>query len=449
MNYSRSLSTLVAIIAVAGLQMAQSFGALITEPIPGAKVIDFSQFTSNVFLGSAGSQAQVGDLIGEDVVLSGQVEFGETLTIGTIPPVFVGYWGGASASRGYFVNALSYEDPRSPEPGLFSFEFANPVSAVAALVSFGAGNSHNDAFMRAYDADGVLLEEFALTLDAPFQDFTGEHRGIVRESAEISRVEFGAYSQQLRINVDDIQIPGVVDADGDGIADDVDNCPEVPNPGQEDLDGDGIGDVCDSDTDGDGVADDIDNCPLFANADQADSDGDGEGDVCDADIDGDGIANDVDECPFSILSATLVFAEIDSGVANYTLATGCSMADEFEAACDLASGYQELKKDGSLKQKKGPNANASDQAVARYLINLCAKNMETLASIYRKTGLLTKEEEKAVKKAIKNSQRDEQGRGSGGSSSGSSGKSGESGSSGSSDSGSSDKSGSSKKKGKK
>lgn len=37
----------------------------------------------------------------------------------------------------------------------------------------------------------------------------------------------------------------------------------------------------DDDSDGDGIADDIDNCPNIANADQADQDGDGFGDVCD------------------------------------------------------------------------------------------------------------------------------------------------------------------------
>jgi hypothetical protein len=36
-----------------------------------------------------------------------------------------------------------------------------------------------------------------------------------------------------------------MDTDGDGIQDDVDNCPDIPNPDQADTDGDGYGDVCD------------------------------------------------------------------------------------------------------------------------------------------------------------------------------------------------------------
>ena len=80
--------------------------------------------------------------------------------------------------------------------------------------------------------------------------------------------------------------PAVTDTDGDGIADDEDNCPTVANPSQTDTDGDGLGDACDptptGDTDGDGVDNAVDNCPNDANADQADADGDDLGDACDS-----------------------------------------------------------------------------------------------------------------------------------------------------------------------
>lgn len=60
-----------------------------------------------------------------------------------------------------------------------------------------------------------------------------------------------------------------LDADGDGISDNVDNCPNNYNSNQLDSDGDGLGDACD-------------NCIETSNSSQADSDGDGIGDVCDA-----------------------------------------------------------------------------------------------------------------------------------------------------------------------
>ena len=57
------------------------------------------------------------------------------------------------------------------------------------------------------------------------------------------------------------------DVDGDGVPDNVDNCPNKANPTQHDEDGDQIGDVCDP-------------CPHLAGT-AADSDGDGVGDACD------------------------------------------------------------------------------------------------------------------------------------------------------------------------
>ena len=102
-----------------------------------------------------------------------------------------------------------------------------------------------------------------------------------------------------------------VDRDGDGIADDDDNCPDLANADQADSDGDGVGDVCD-------------NCPIFANPSQTDADGDGKGDACDpcgddpieADNNGNGTP-DCQECGIGIgaakVSVTLVKGDVCTG----------------------------------------------------------------------------------------------------------------------------------------
>ncbi len=87
------------------------------------------------------------------------------------------------------------------------------------------------------------------------------------------------------------------DSDGDGVGNVCDNCATTSNRTQADTDGDGQGNACDSDSDGDGVPDASDNCPLVPNQGQVDTDRDGQGDVCDSDKDGDGVPNASDNCP--------------------------------------------------------------------------------------------------------------------------------------------------------
>ena len=144
------------------------------------------------------------------------------------------------------------------------------------------------------------------------------------------------------------------DDDNDGVLDEVDSCPLVPNPDQADLDADGDGDACDDDddqdgdpdtqdcapanpaihhgatelcngldddcnqkvddgfedtdkdgkadcldedADNDGVPNVTDNCDFVPNKPQTDTDADGAGDACDPDQDGDGALNELDCAP--------------------------------------------------------------------------------------------------------------------------------------------------------
>jgi len=131
----------------------------------------------------------------------------------------------------------------------------------------------------------------------------------------------------------------VGDLDGDGITDDLDNCPDSANEDQNDRDGDATGDVCDNcpetpnpeqeDRDGDGVGDTCDNCPEIANPDQEDADRDGFGNACDAclDVDQDDVCDDGDLCPDSNLFTRVLVKGCDSEVVNAEFPDGCSMND--------------------------------------------------------------------------------------------------------------------------
>ncbi len=157
----------------------------------------------------------------------------------------------------------------------------------------------------------------------------------------------------------------IEDSDGDGVADESDNCKDDSNANQADNDNDGRGDACDDDdndgvaddddcfaldasrafsigdscddgdagtdndridtncectgmddSDGDGVADGDDNCPDDQNSDQQDTDGDGEGDECDIDDDDDGVMDSFDCFPLDMSRSFKIGDICDDGIAN-------------------------------------------------------------------------------------------------------------------------------------
>ena len=142
--------------------------------------------------------------------------------------------------------------------------------------------------IRAYALDGTLLDTAQTTAQA------------------IMGLEVGPdnklwYVDATRHQV--IRMDPFPDIDGDGIADDDDNCPSVSNSGQDDHDSDDLGDICDPDDDNDGILSDFDDCVYgdlgWTSGPGTDHDGDGCRDSAneDPDDDNDGRYDSQDGCP--------------------------------------------------------------------------------------------------------------------------------------------------------
>lgn len=80
------------------------------------------------------------------------------------------------------------------------------------------------------------------TYNFPFSDFSSLN------PSDIDGISIGFSNcvPDTVILVGHVQISGIADTDGDGVADGDDNCPDVSNADQADSDGDGMGDVCDA-----------------------------------------------------------------------------------------------------------------------------------------------------------------------------------------------------------
>jgi OOP family OmpA-OmpF porin len=140
-----------------------------------------------------------------------------------------------------------------------------------APVELAMAESHNDFANHALDV--------------------GNYFEAKREAAVAESNAQAAFDKSPKEKCVDQAPSGPGDLDGDGILDNVDKCPRVP----EDLDGFEDSDGCpEDDNDKDGIADKIDACPN----DPEDRDNFEDDDGCpDLDNDKDGIADKIDACP--------------------------------------------------------------------------------------------------------------------------------------------------------
>jgi hypothetical protein len=190
------------------------------------------------------------------------------------------------------------------------------------------GNADSyDVALGDFDSDGDLDAFVSNYLDQPNTVWLNDGYGFFTDNGQLLGNAFSA-----SVSLNDFDNDGDLDAfvsnwdqpdtvlinefvcdeDNDGIADELDNCPSVPNSDQINSDDDEQGDVCDTDDDNDEIDDSDDNCPLDSNSSQADADNDGIGDACDTDDDNDGILDGEDLC----------FDTVNGEVVN---ANGCSI----------------------------------------------------------------------------------------------------------------------------
>jgi len=127
--------------------------------------------------------------------------------------------------------------------GDFDIEFNyNSIQWDTGQASGGNGQCQGGAaarvgFSNGSGTPGTFFELPGSGIDGAFLD-NDPASGLVHNSFGSNQA--GRYVFQVRNGVPST----VVDSDGDGVPDEVDNCPTTPNPDQKDSDFDGVGDAC-------------------------------------------------------------------------------------------------------------------------------------------------------------------------------------------------------------
>ncbi|MCH7572517.1 MAG: thrombospondin type 3 repeat-containing protein, partial [Planctomycetes bacterium] len=177
------------------------------------------------------------------------------------------------------------------------------VAPNGSIILVGGSDGFGEpGWTRAYDtADGALLWQVDLLAEEGINQYVCSQQPTFTpdsQTAYITTCFLGDVNSYIYAIDTFTEPPPKDDIDGDGVPDDVDNCPNHPNPDQADCDGDGIGDVCaiawglSEDCDSNGIPDE---CEIPTH----DCNGNGMLDICDI---ADGVSEDCngnnipDEC---------------------------------------------------------------------------------------------------------------------------------------------------------
>jgi preprotein translocase subunit SecG len=239
-------------------------------------------------------------------------------------------------------------DPIS-DNGVLSISSASSITLGSDTIS---SQGANDSALAIISNSGSWVSAFGAnsSADNNAADIAVDNGGNISivgtfsSSIDFSSTNSGSQNALASINPYIWSSSGLLaaDADGDGIPDDIDNCPNDANPLQEDLDQDLDGDACDYDDDNDTILDNSgDDCPQgeigwISDSDPLDKNTSTDWDLdgCrdlneDLDDDNDNIEDTSDSCPKSnwdhaVLQRPVWVSEPSSDIDG----DGCRDADE-------------------------------------------------------------------------------------------------------------------------
>lgn len=186
----------------------------------------------------------------------------------------------ASGTRIGAVARISNLSHKEPVVKALHF-FVAGLLAGAALVPAAAQEIKNDAYVRDASTQ-VVKSGFGLCWRTA--SWTPEKAIPECDPALFPKPAPRAAPQPAAVPVPP-PAPRVVDADGDGVPDNLDRCPNTPAGARVDAQG------CELDSHGDGVVDRLDQCPNTPAGARVDARG------CELDSDGDGVVDRLDKCP--------------------------------------------------------------------------------------------------------------------------------------------------------
>jgi hypothetical protein len=156
-------------------------------------------------------------------------------------------------SRGFFLGQVA-------GPGSGAGQVSSPrglsIDPLGRLIVADSGNNRVDVF-DPFSVGGNFVSTYSGDLSAPVD--------VQFAPGALVYVSDAGSGTVKRLHYDDADSDGAIDAD--------DNCLGLANPDQSNMDRDRLGDACDPDADGDGVPNESDRCPNSRRGPDANHDG--------------------------------------------------------------------------------------------------------------------------------------------------------------------------------